>query len=68
MDDLRGIASKLQGTTNLRDKFKAVPWTSEDGKAFPEGPARRLHPLVGRRRRRDRPGQAGRRLAVLLRR
>lgn len=37
MDELRGIASKLQGTTNLRDKFKAVPWTSEDGKAFPKG-------------------------------
>lgn len=37
MDDLRGIASKLQGTTDLRDKFKAVPWTSEDGKEFPKG-------------------------------
>ena len=37
MDDLRGIASKLQGTSNLRDKFKAVPWTSADGKPFPEG-------------------------------
>lgn len=37
MDELRGIASKLQGTTNLRDKFKAVPWTSKDGKAFPKG-------------------------------
>lgn len=37
MDVLRGIASKLQGTTNLRDKFQAVPWTSEDGKAFPKG-------------------------------
>lgn len=37
MDDLRGIASKLEGTDNLRDKFKAVPWTSEDGKAFPDG-------------------------------
>ena len=37
MDELRGIASKLQGTTNLRDKFKAVPWTSDDGKAFPDG-------------------------------
>ena len=36
MDDLRGIASKLQGTSNLRDKFKAVPWTSEDGKPFPD--------------------------------
>ena len=38
MDDLRGIASKLDSTTNLRDKFKAVPWTSEDGEAFPTGP------------------------------
>lgn len=37
MDQLRGIASKLSSTTNLRDKFKAVPWTSEDGKAFPDG-------------------------------
>jgi hypothetical protein len=37
MDDLRGIASKLDSTTNLRDKFKAVPWTSEDGKPFPDG-------------------------------
>jgi len=37
MDVLRGVASKLQGTTNLRDKFKAVPWTSADGEAFPDG-------------------------------
>ncbi len=37
MDELRGMASKLQGTTNLRDKFKAVPWTAEDGDAFPKG-------------------------------
>ena len=37
MDQLRGIASKLQGTTNYRDKFKAVPWTSEDGEPFPDG-------------------------------
>ena len=39
MDMLRGIASKLQGTDDLRDKFKAVPWTSSDegGKAFPKG-------------------------------
>jgi hypothetical protein len=35
MDDLRGIADKFQGTENLRDKFKAVPWTSEDGEPFP---------------------------------
>jgi len=37
MDQLRGVASKLEGTTNLRDKFKAVPWTSEDGDPFPDG-------------------------------
>lgn len=37
MDDLRGIASKLSSTTNLRDKFKAVPWKKDDGKAFPDG-------------------------------
>lgn len=37
MDDLRGIANKFEGTTNLRHKFKAVPWTKEDGKAFPDG-------------------------------
>jgi hypothetical protein len=37
MDDLRGIASKKSSTTNPRDKFKAVPWTSEDGDPFPSG-------------------------------
>lgn len=37
MDDLRGMSTKLEGTDNLRHKFKAVPWTSEDGKAFPDG-------------------------------
>jgi hypothetical protein len=39
MNELRGIASKLAGTSNLRTKFKAVPWTSEDegGKKFPNG-------------------------------
>jgi hypothetical protein len=37
MDDLRGIAAKKSSTTNLRDKFKAVPWTSEDGDPFPSG-------------------------------
>jgi Protein of unknown function (DUF3105) len=35
MDDLRGIAAKLKGTENFRDKFKAVPWTSDDGEPFP---------------------------------
>ncbi len=37
MADLRGIAGKLQGVDNFRDKFKAVPWTSEDGEPFPGG-------------------------------
>ena len=39
MNELRGIASKLSGTSNLRTKFKAVPWASEDegGKKFPKG-------------------------------
>lgn len=37
MSDLRGIATKLEGTENLRHKFMAVPWTEEDGKPFPKG-------------------------------
>jgi hypothetical protein len=39
MSELRGIADKLQGTGNLRTKFKAVPWlsTDENGKKFPDG-------------------------------
>jgi Protein of unknown function (DUF3105) len=37
MDQIRAIASKFAGTTDLRDKFKAVPWTSSDGKPFPSG-------------------------------
>jgi len=39
MDQIRAIADKLQGTGNLRLKFKAVPWldTDEDGKKFPDG-------------------------------
>ncbi|WP_246210594.1 DUF3105 domain-containing protein [Nocardioides piscis] len=37
MDDLRGIASKFDDDANLRNKFKAVPWTSDDGEAFPGG-------------------------------
>jgi len=37
MDDIRGIATKFKGTSNLRLKFKAVPWTEEDGEPFPEG-------------------------------
>lgn len=37
MDAITGIATKFTGTKNFRDKFKAVPWTKEDGKPFPEG-------------------------------
>ena len=37
MDQIRAIAGKFAGTTDLRDKFKAVPWTSSDGKPFPGG-------------------------------
>ena len=38
MADIRAIASKFEGTSNLRLKFKAVPWTSadEDGAKFPD--------------------------------
>jgi len=37
--ELRGIADKLKGTTNMRTKFIAVPWLSSDenGKKFPDG-------------------------------
>ena len=37
MNELRGIADKFAGTTNLRFKFKAVPWLESDGKSFPDG-------------------------------
>lgn len=37
MDELRGIASKFGGASNLRNKFKVAPWTSEDGDPFPDG-------------------------------
>lgn len=34
---LKAIAEKLKGTGNQRLRFKAVPWTEEDGKPFPDG-------------------------------
>ena len=37
MSQLRAISSKFAGTTDLRDKFKAVPWTTADGNPFPDG-------------------------------
>ena len=33
---LRGIAAQFTDNDNLRSKFKAVPWTSKDGKPFPD--------------------------------
>ena len=36
MDQIRAIADKFTGSDNQRTKFKAVPWTSEDGKPFPD--------------------------------
>ncbi len=35
---IKAIADKLNDSdTNFRLKFKAVPWTKDDGKAFPDG-------------------------------
>ncbi len=34
---IKAIANKFAGTSDLRDKFKAVPWTSSDGSPFPSG-------------------------------
>lgn len=37
MTELEAVGKKFPGTTNLRYKFYAAPWTSEDGEAFPDG-------------------------------
>lgn len=37
MDQLRGIASQFGDDTDLRSKVKIVPWTEDDGSAFPDG-------------------------------
>jgi hypothetical protein len=37
LSQVKAIADKYAGTSDLRDKFKAVPWTSDDGKPFPDG-------------------------------
>ena len=36
MDELQALASKFTDDDNYRNKFKVVPWTSEDGGAFPD--------------------------------
>lgn len=35
--DLRAIARKFSDTSDRRNAFIIAPWTSEDGKAFPDG-------------------------------
>ena len=63
------IADKLAGTSNLRTKFKAVPWTSEDedGKKFPEGQhVAFTHWSVGGAGQASDADKPGGRLAVLL--
>ena len=57
MAQIKAIADKFAGTTDLRDKFKAVPWTASRRQALPERPAHRLHALVGRRHRERRAGR-----------
>jgi hypothetical protein len=37
LSQIKAIADKFAGTSDLRDKFKAVPWTAADGKPFPDG-------------------------------
>ncbi len=37
MKEIEAIASKFQSDSNLRNKFKAVPWLKSDGSAFPNG-------------------------------
>lgn len=34
---VKGVAAKFSSDDNMRNKFKAVPWTAEDGDPFPEG-------------------------------
>ena len=62
MTELRGIASKMAGTSNLRTKFKAVPWESSDegGKSFPNGQHIAFtHWSVGKNPSQDGSGQLG---------
>ncbi|NUR08887.1 MAG: DUF3105 domain-containing protein [Nocardioidaceae bacterium] len=36
VSDVKAIASKFEDSRKLTDKFIAAPWTSEDGKKFPD--------------------------------
>jgi hypothetical protein len=58
MLELRALADKLAGTDNFRTKYIAAPWTSEDGKAFPDGQHVALtHWSMGEDE--EKPGQVG---------
>jgi hypothetical protein len=58
MLELRALADKLAGTDNFRTKYIAAPWTSEDGKAFPDGKHIALtHWSLGEDE--EKPGQVG---------
>jgi hypothetical protein len=37
LTEVKAIANKFPGTDDLKNKFIAAPWTSEDGAAFPDG-------------------------------
>jgi hypothetical protein len=44
LGEIRGIARKYDGTTDFRDKFIAVPWTSADEKSLAEGANPKVFP------------------------
>jgi hypothetical protein len=35
LNAVKAIANKFLGTTDMKDKFIAAPWTSKDGQPFP---------------------------------
>jgi len=37
LDDVKALAAQFTDDSNYRSKFKAVPWSSDDGAAFPDG-------------------------------
>jgi hypothetical protein len=59
MDVLRAVADKLAGTDNQRLKFKAVPWTSQDGEPFPDDQHVALTHWSAGGEDAEKPGQVG---------
>jgi hypothetical protein len=49
----------MAGTDNQRLKFKAVPWTSKDGEAFPDGQHVALTHWSAGSEGAEKPGQLG---------